>query len=51
MPDKYCNHNDKYHRIEEQDGKDGTEEGPEEYPDVSNETAGIERTSKVTYSD
>ena len=40
MPDEYSYHHDKDDRIEEEDGKDGSQEGTKEHTSVANEAAG-----------
>ena len=40
MLDEYSYHYDKYDRVEEYDGKDGSQEGTKEHTSVANEAAG-----------
>ena len=40
MLDEDADHHDKYDRIEEEDGKDGSQEGTKEHTRVANEAAG-----------
>ena len=47
MPDKHKDYDKEDDEVEEQDGKDGTEEGSKEHPNLTNETAGRKRKNNI----
>ena len=47
MPDKHKDYDKEDDEVEEQDGKDGTEEGSKEHSNLTNETAGRERNKQT----